>query len=99
MTTMPTYIHLANYTQEGIENIGNHEPQPEAVIESLGAGELKSLYFTLGQYDVVALTEFPDDETATKFSIRMSQGGHSRAETLRAFTEEESLEIIEGVPE
>lgn len=96
---MPTFIHLANYTQEGVENIGNHEPQPDEVMEALGAGELKSLYFTLGQYDVVAVTEFPDAETATQFSIRMAQGGHSKAETLRAFTEEESVELIEGLPE
>lgn len=96
---MPTYVHLAEYTEEGVTNIGEHDPQPEDVIASLGAGEVKELYLTLGQYDVVAVTEFPDDETATQFSIRMSQGGHSKAETLRAFTEDEFEEIIAGVPE
>lgn len=95
---MPTYIHLANYTQDGVQHIGDHEPQPEAVMEALGAGELKALYFTLGQYDVVGVTEFPDDETATQFSIQMAQGGHSKAETLRAFTEDETEAIIEGLP-
>lgn len=96
---MPTYIHLAKYTQDGIENIGEHDPQPSDVIESLGTGELTALYLTLGQYDVVAITEFPDDETATQFSIRMSQGGHSKAMTLRAFPEDQFEEIIGGVPE
>lgn len=95
---MPTYIHLANYTQEGVENIGEHDPQPEDVIESLGAGEVKALYLTLGQYDVVAVTDFPDDETATQFSIRMSQGGHSKAETLKAFPEDQFKEISAGIP-
>lgn len=96
---MPTYVHLANYTKEGIANIGNHDPQPSDVIESLGVGDLKSLYFTLGQYDIVAVTEFPDDETAAQFSMRMSQGGHSKAETLRAFSQETAQELIETLPE
>lgn len=95
---MSTYVHLVNYTTEGVQNIGDHEPQPEDVIESLGVGELKSLYATLGQYDVVAITEFPDDETAAQFSIAMSSGGHSSAETLAAFTQDEFAELIEGVP-
>lgn len=94
---MPTYVHLANYTQDGIANIGNHDPQPEEVIESLGVGEVKSIYLTLGQYDAVAVTEFPDDKTAAQFSMKMSQGGHSKAETLRAFSEEETEEIMENL--
>lgn len=94
---MPTYVHLANYTQEGIANIGDHDPQPEEVIESLGVGEIKSVYQTLGQYDAVAVTEFPDDKTAAEFSMRMSRGGHSKAETLRALSDEESEEIYENL--
>lgn len=73
-STKPTYVHMANYTLEGLENIGEHGPQPEVVIKSLGAGELKALYLTIGKYDVVHITEFPDDETATQFTITMAQG-------------------------
>lgn len=96
---MPTYIHLVNYTTEGVKNIGEHDPQPEDVMESLGAGELKERYLTLGQYDVVAVTEFPDDETAAQFSISMARGGHSSAETLRAFPTDEFDDVVEGVPD
>lgn len=96
---MPTFIHLVNYTRKGVEQIGGHEPQPEEVIESLGTGEIQSLHATLGQYDIVAVTEFPDAETAAQFSIAMSTGGHSSAETLRAFTQDEFADVIEGVPE
>lgn len=96
---MPTFIHLVNYTTEGVEQIGSHEPQPEDVIDSLGAGEIEALYATLGQYDIVAVTDFPDAETATQFSIAMSKGGHSSAETLRAFSQDEFVEIVEGIPE
>lgn len=96
---MPTYVHLANYTEDGVQHIGEHDPQPEEVMDELGAGQLKSLFLTLGEYDAVAVTEFPDDATATQFSIKMAQGGHSKAETLRAFTEEESAAIIDAVTE
>lgn len=94
---MPTYVHLVNYTQKGIDNIGENEPQPGDVMESIGAGELKAMYLTFGQYDLVAVTEFPDDETAAQFLVRMAQGGHSTSETLRAFPEDEMAEIFAGL--
>lgn len=70
---MPTNVHLTNYTRDGIPNIGDHDTQPAEVIESQGVGEAKSQYLTLGQYGVVAVTEFPDGDAPAQISTKVSQ--------------------------
>lgn len=96
---MPTYIHLITYTPEGLANVADHDPHPQNVIESLGVGEIKADYLTFGQYDIVVITEFPDDETAAQFALTMAGGGHSTTETLKAFPPHEFREIVTGLPE
>jgi uncharacterized protein with GYD domain len=98
---MPTYIGLVEYTQQAITEFESH---PERVaeareaIESLG-GELTKYYNTLGQYDAVAVAEFPDGDTAMANSIIQAKQGTVRIETLRAFDEDETQAIIEGLPD
>lgn len=96
---MPTYIHLIHYTSEGIANAEKHDPHPQKVIEALGVGAIKADYLTFGQYDIVVITEFPDDTTAAQFALTMARGGHSTTETLKAFPPDEFREIIAGLPE
>jgi uncharacterized protein with GYD domain len=98
---MPTYIGLIEYTQEAIDTFEDH---PERVaeareaIEALG-GELTDYYDTLGQYDGVAVAEFPDAETAMLNSIMQSRQGTVRIETLRAFDEDETRDVVERLTE
>jgi uncharacterized protein with GYD domain len=55
---------------------------------------VKDLYWTLGQYDVVAVCEAPDDETATAFSLSVTARGNIRSQTLRAFSSDEMKMIL-----
>jgi len=43
-------------------------------IESLG-GRIKSVFFSLGSYDVLAITEFPEDFPLSSLDIVFSAGG------------------------
>lgn len=61
-------------------------------------GELKAFYLVMGQYDMVVISEGPDDETATKLALTVSAGGAVRTETLRAFTEDEYRKLIAELP-
>ena len=64
---MPTYIALLNWTDQGVKNVKDsvkRTEQARAAIEKAG-GKLTSSYWTQGQYDLVAITEYPDDETAS----------------------------------
>ena len=65
---MATYVTLWKYTREGITTIKDSPARLDAVrslLPTLGV-ELKAFYLTMGSYDLVTITEAPDDETATR---------------------------------
>ncbi len=97
---MPTYITLLTFTQQGIENIKEGPSRLDAAKQAHKAAgcELKSFYLVMGQYDVVAVTEAPDDETASKLALAIGAQGNVRTETLRAYTESEYRKLIAALP-
>ena len=65
---MPSHIALLNWTQQGIQNLKDSPArleQAKAATKAVG-GEIKSFYMTLGQYDMVAVIEAPDDDAFAK---------------------------------
>ncbi|MDX1747585.1 MAG: GYD domain-containing protein [Halobacteriales archaeon] len=97
---MPTYITLLNYTQKGIEAIEDspdRADQAEELVESLG-GELQAAYLTMGRYDLVIVTDFPDDDAAAKFLLRLGQTGTVSSETLRAWPGDDFRELVADMP-
>lgn len=97
---MPTYISLCRYTREGVMNIKDSPARLEKVKElfkSVG-GEMKAMYLTMGQYDLVVIGEAVNDEAIAKVTLAAASGGAVSTETLRAFTEEEYRNIIAGLP-
>jgi len=56
--------------------------------------KLTDLYWTLGPYDLVAVSEFPDDETASAAALQLAAGGNVRTTTMRAFGRDEVKKII-----
>ena len=97
---MSTYISLISLTEKGIENIKdspNRLNQAKELFKAMGA-ELKEFYLVTGQYDMVVVSEAPDDETVAKISLAIASRGAIRTETLRAFTEDEYSKIIAALP-
>ena len=97
---MPIYIILGNFTQKGIENIKDSPKRLEGAKElskSLG-GEMKAFYYTLGQYDFVAINKAPSVEVALKSALIIGSRGDVRTETLVAFPAEKGAEIIKELP-
>jgi uncharacterized protein with GYD domain len=97
---MPTYISLISFTQKGVENIKESPARLDAAKEAFRAmgAELKEFYLVMGQYDVVVISEGPDDETATKLALMIGSMGSIRTETLRAYPEDEYRKIITSLP-
>ena len=97
---MPTYIMLVNWTQKGIENVKESPNRLDAAKKAFQAAgaELKQFYLVMGQYDMVVVSEAPDDETVAKLALAIGSGGAVRTETLRAFTEDEYRKIIAALP-
>ena len=59
-----------------------------------GTGEFKAFYLTLGHYDMVVISEAPNDEAYATTMLAIGSAGAVRSETLKAFTEDEYRKII-----
>lgn len=96
---MATFIVLGKYTAKGIGSI-KEGPQrvdnARKAAQALG-GSFKEFYLTMGQYDFVAVTELPDDETAAKFALQTGMLGNVTTETLRAFPEAEFKKLVGAI--
>ena len=97
---MATYISLYRFTKQGIQNIKDSPARLDKAKKAVKAsgGELKGFYLTMGQYDLVTVGEWPDDESAARFGLTLCSQGNVRTETLRAFTEDEYRKIISELP-
>lgn len=96
---MPTYVTLFKWTEQGVKDIKSAPARfvaSKKLAESMG-GKVLGLYVTMGEYDIVAVTEGPDDETASAAVLSIGAQGTVRSTTLRAFTESEFSEIVKKV--
>jgi uncharacterized protein with GYD domain len=88
---MGTYILLGSFTDQGIRNIKDTTKRAEAVrgmAKKLGI-TVNDMYWTLGQYDIAATLDAPDESAATSLALSIGALGNVRTQLLRAFTEEE----------
>jgi uncharacterized protein with GYD domain len=94
---MPRYVGLFNWTDQGIRQVKEtlaRSDQNRQLVEQFG-GRLETVLWTMGRYDVVAIFEAPDDETASAVTLRIGASGMARTETLRAYTAEEMGSILD----
>ncbi len=93
---MATYICLADWTQQGIENIKDSPGRFEAAKKAVAAagGAIRDFYMTTGDHDMVIVIEAPDDITLAKVLLGLGSKGSVRTKTMRAFTESEYREIV-----
>ena len=94
---MPKYVTLYNWTDQGVANAKdtvNRYQATKQLVESKG-GKIETILWTVGPYDIVAVTDFPDDETGTAVALQLASTGNLRSTTMRAFDEGEMTGIIE----
>lgn len=92
---MPLYIALLSWTDQGIRACADTADRADAFGDALrvAGGRLVDIYWTVGPYDLVAIIEAPDDETAAAALLRLGAIGNIRSTTLRAFGRDE----VEGI--
>ncbi len=92
---MSTYVSLLNWTDQGAKTAGESVARAEAA-QKLAAemGGSMQIYWTMGQYDIVAVSEFSDDETAVGFLAKVASQGNVRSQTMRAFNADEVTGIM-----
>jgi uncharacterized protein with GYD domain len=100
---MPHYLHQIAYGREGWQAlIAQPQDRVEAVraaVEKLG-GRIKTAYFAFGDYDIVMITEMPDNVTAAGIAIAFAGGGACKAvHTTPLLQPEEALQAVRKASE
>ena len=96
---MALFITQGRFTREYIKGgMANPEDRHAAIsrlCEQAG-GKLLNLYFTLGQYDFIVISEMPDAEAASLVAFVATGGGGIEASvTSHAFTSAEAKALFE----
>ncbi len=93
---MINYVVLANFTDQGIRNAKETMKRADAFREmakKFGV-TVKEIFWTQGQYDIVTITEAPDELSATALNLSLCALGNIRTQSMRAFSATEMKEII-----
>jgi len=90
---MPKYFVQASYVGEGLKGLvkeggSSRRATVEAVVKGMG-GTLESFYYAFGEDDVLGVIDFPDNATATAFSLAVNGSGAIKARTTPLMTPEE----------
>jgi uncharacterized protein with GYD domain len=96
---MATFVSLLSFTDQGIRSVKDSPQRYEAfksMAEKLGV-TVKMVYYTVGRYDIVVVTE-GSDEAVTAALLKLGSLGNVRTETLRAFSLEDMKKIAGKMP-
>jgi uncharacterized protein with GYD domain len=95
---MATYITLANFTDQGARNVKD-SPQRFEAFKSLAEGmgvKVKSVHWTQGAYDIVLITEGPEEAQMT-LALKTAALGNVRTQTLRGYSIDEMRKLTASV--
>ena len=95
---MPTYITLANFTEQGARTIKDSPERFEAfkaLAETAGV-TIKSVHWTTGAYDIVLVSEGAEDAMMT-LNLKTAALGNIRTQTLRGFSAAEMRQLVTGL--
>jgi uncharacterized protein with GYD domain len=91
----PHYISLVNWTEQGVRNVKESPKRADAasaLASKLGAK--MDIFYTMGKYDLVVVTQAPNDETAMQLILELGKLGNIRTNTLKAWTAAEATKVI-----
>lgn len=90
---MSKYLVQASYTADGVKGLGKDTASGRKAavahaIESLG-GKLETLYFSFGEFDILAILDLPDNAAAARFALRAASTGQVNIRTTPLLTPDE----------
>lgn len=95
---MARFMIQATYNADARKALVSHPqdriPGVAKLLEQLGC-KLECFYFSLGEFDVTAIAEGPDDVTAAAVALAVTSAGHLSAyRTTKLLTGEEMMQAL-----
>jgi uncharacterized protein with GYD domain len=97
---MPNYVTLVKWTEEGDKKIRESPARLKAaatLTEAVG-GKFTDMYITIGEYDMVVISEGSSDEGAAAAALTIVSRGFVRTVTMRAFTLTDFQAVLKQLP-
>ncbi|MEZ4501433.1 MAG: GYD domain-containing protein [Dehalococcoidia bacterium] len=93
---MVRYVVLYRFTEQGRRHLKEtvHQSQTIREINETAGFNVIGIYYTQGQYDIVAVVEAPSEDAMLTGLFAIAEGGNVVSETLRAFTPEEMQRAV-----
>ena len=95
---MPLYVTLGKYTTEAMRAI-NEVPerfqQNRSLIEARG-GKLVAVYGLLGEWDLLAISAFPDEKSAMSTLLSMGKAGRITTQTMTAVSMDDFINLAKN---
>jgi uncharacterized protein with GYD domain len=97
---MPMFILSLGWTDQGIRSVKDAPKRAQAardLAKKVGV-DIKNVYLTSGESDLVVIVEAPSGDNVAKFALALSAMGNVRTRTARAWTESEFQKLISELP-
>jgi uncharacterized protein with GYD domain len=97
---MPTFMLSINFTDQGIRSIKDAPKRMQAardLAKKVGV-EIKHVYLTSGDSDLVVFLDAPSGDNVAKFALAQGSYGNVRTRTARVWSAEEYLKIVSELP-
>ena len=94
------FIMSLNWTDQGIRNVKDAPKRAQTardIAKKVGV-EIKELYLTSGDTDMVAFLETANGDNVAKFAMAIGAQGNVRTRTARAWTTSEMQKLISELP-
>ena len=97
---MAKYVLLMQYTDQGIRGIKDAPKRAQAardLAKKCGC-EIKQVYLTSGDHDLVLFMETSNGDNIAKFALANGMAGNVRSRTCRAWSVDEFMKIVSELP-
>jgi uncharacterized protein with GYD domain len=98
--TAMMFILSLNFTDQGIRGIKDAPKRAQVardLAKKMGA-EIKQIYLTTGDSDLVAMVEAPNGDSMVKFAMALGMLGNVHTRTARAWPMEEFQKLVSELP-
>ncbi|MFZ1964267.1 MAG: GYD domain-containing protein [Roseiarcus sp.] len=97
---MMTFILSLNWTDQGVRGVKDAPKRAQAsrdLAKKVGV-EIKQIYLTSGDADLVFIVDAPNGDNVAKFALALGTLGNLRTRTARAWPEAEFLKLVSELP-
>lgn len=97
---MSTFLCSLSWTDQGIRSIKDAPKRSQAARElakKMGI-EIKQVYLTTGDNDLLVILEAPNGDNVAKFMLAIGSQGNVRSRIARAWPESEFAKLISELP-